>query len=67
MPDESDLSQSLSCCATHILAQQPDFACQPSRLELVVRGRGHLFEMYPKFHCDCILHTLTLRPGSQRY
>ncbi|KAK9357564.1 hypothetical protein V1504DRAFT_54197 [Lipomyces starkeyi] len=35
------------------LARQPDFASQPSRLEVAVPLSGHVFEIYPKFHCEC--------------
>ncbi|KAK9241720.1 hypothetical protein V1506DRAFT_549914 [Lipomyces tetrasporus] len=40
---EIDLSQTAECCATHLLALQEDFLSQPSRLEIAVRSRGHLF------------------------
>ncbi|KAK9326786.1 hypothetical protein V1520DRAFT_103416 [Lipomyces starkeyi] len=40
-----------SCCATHILSQQPDFLLKTSKLEEVLRRTSHYFAMYPKFHC----------------
>ena len=42
-----------TCCARHLMGSQPDFLEQKSALEEVVSERGHIFEMFPKFHCEC--------------
>jgi hypothetical protein len=36
-----------------LLSAQPDFQEQQSALEEVVREKQDIFEMYPKFHCEC--------------
>ena len=43
----------LDCCAQRIMSLQPDFLEQRSLLEEAVIGAGHIFERYPKFHCEC--------------
>lgn len=40
------------CCARHLLGLQEDFMAQESALAEVVKGAGHIFELYPKFHCE---------------
>ncbi|OAD81540.1 hypothetical protein PHYBLDRAFT_73427 [Phycomyces blakesleeanus NRRL 1555(-)] len=40
-------------CACHLLASQPDFSGQKTALQEVVEEAGHIFELYPKFHCEC--------------
>ncbi len=42
-----------NCCARQILSLQPDFLEQRSALEERITGSGHIFEQYPKFHCEC--------------
>ena len=46
-------SKRLNCCAQRIMLSQPDFLEQLSLLEEAVIGAGHIFERYPKFHCEC--------------
>ncbi|OAD72392.1 hypothetical protein PHYBLDRAFT_169524 [Phycomyces blakesleeanus NRRL 1555(-)] len=41
------------CCARHLLASQPDFSEQKTAIQEVVEEAGHIFELYPKFHCEC--------------
>ncbi|OAD06485.1 hypothetical protein MUCCIDRAFT_107062 [Mucor lusitanicus CBS 277.49] len=41
------------CCARHFLATRPDFLEQRSALQEVVENAGHIFELYPKYHCEC--------------
>ncbi|OAD80600.1 hypothetical protein PHYBLDRAFT_161239 [Phycomyces blakesleeanus NRRL 1555(-)] len=41
------------CCARHLLASQPDFSGQKTAIQEVVEEAGHIFELYPKFHCEC--------------
>lgn len=41
------------CCAVHLMAAQPDFLEQKSALEEKVTSAGHLFQLYPKYHCEC--------------
>ena len=41
------------CCGRHYLAAQPDFQEQRSALCEAVKDAGHIFELYPKFHCEC--------------
>jgi hypothetical protein len=40
------------CCASHRLAREPDFKNQKPGLEEAVLNSGHLFDNYPKFHCE---------------
>lgn len=40
------------CCAVHLLANQPDFLAQKSLLEEAIVKQGHIFELYPRFHCE---------------
>ena len=40
------------CCASHFLSSRPDFENQKSALRDIVEGAGHIFEMYPKYHCE---------------
>ncbi|KAI8140221.1 cytochrome P450 [Fennellomyces sp. T-0311] len=35
-----------------MLSQQPDFNGQKTMLEEVVVEKGHIFDLYPKFHCE---------------
>jgi hypothetical protein len=48
-----DDSIRLDCCARRILSLQPDFLGQRSALDEAIVGAGHIFERYPKFHCEC--------------
>jgi hypothetical protein len=41
------------CCARHFLGSRPDFLGQRSALQEVVEDAGHIFELYPKYHCEC--------------
>ncbi|KAG2210685.1 hypothetical protein INT45_003996 [Circinella minor] len=41
------------CCAKHLLAMQADFQGQKSALYEAIENSGHIFELYPKFHCEC--------------
>ena len=42
-----------NCCARRIMSLQPDFLEQRSALEEIIVGSRHIFERYPKFHCEC--------------
>jgi len=39
-----------TCCARALIAQEPDFKGQKSRLEEEVEARGHLVCFFPKYH-----------------
>jgi len=41
-----------SCCARALIAQEPDFKAQNSRLEEEVELIGHLVHFFPKYHCE---------------
>ncbi|KAG2202041.1 hypothetical protein INT47_006233 [Mucor saturninus] len=41
------------CCAKYLLSQQPDFKAQKNMLETQTSKAGHLFTLYPKYHCEC--------------
>lgn len=41
------------CCAVHLLASEPDFVNQKSILEEIITDNGFIFELYPKYHCEC--------------
>lgn len=41
------------CCARHLLARQPDFEQQRTAIALAVEQNNHVFELYPKYHCEC--------------
>ena len=41
------------CCARHFLASRPDFLAQKTALQETVEKAGHIFELYPKYHCEC--------------
>ena len=43
----------LDCCAQRIISLQPNFLEQKSALEEVTIRLEHIFERYPKFHCEC--------------
>lgn len=43
---------SSNCCARTILKSQEDFQNQRSWLREVVEDAGHLFILFPKFHCE---------------
>ena len=36
----------------HTLASFPDFSCQMTILEEVVRSKGHICLFFPKYHCE---------------
>ncbi|OAD70983.1 hypothetical protein PHYBLDRAFT_171043 [Phycomyces blakesleeanus NRRL 1555(-)] len=48
-----DTYEDSKCCAHHFLASQPDFMSQKTALYEAVKDSGHIFELYPKFHCKC--------------
>ena len=41
-----------SCCPYHMLENQPDFRAQKTALEELVTKSGHLYALYPKYHCE---------------
>ncbi|PKY46319.1 hypothetical protein RhiirA4_320161 [Rhizophagus irregularis] len=43
----------VDCCARRIMSLQPDFCEQRSILEEAIIKADHIFERYPKFHCEC--------------
>ncbi|OAD01011.1 hypothetical protein MUCCIDRAFT_84864 [Mucor lusitanicus CBS 277.49] len=47
-----DSSINKHCCHFHILHRQPDFKMQRPSLEESVLASGHIFDLYPKFHCE---------------
>jgi len=47
-----DGSVNQHCCHFHILHRQPDFKMQKPSLEESVLASGHIFDLYPKFHCE---------------
>ena len=40
------------CCCCHVLFTQPDFCAHKSELEEYITLRGHIYNFYPKFHCE---------------
>ncbi|CAG8778416.1 3058_t:CDS:10 [Gigaspora margarita] len=42
-----------NCCARHTLIMEPDFVEQKTSIAETVEAAGHIFELYPKFHCEC--------------
>lgn len=50
--DSPPFSEGDPCCATCLLAFQPDFLNQKSRLVEEIEKRGHKAVFYPKFHCE---------------
>jgi len=48
----NECSPSSDCCARKLLSTQPDFIEQRSAIQEVVEKNGHIFDMYPKFHCE---------------
>lgn len=41
------------CCASHFLGSRVDFAAQKTALQEAVENAGHIFELYPKYYCEC--------------
>ncbi|KAG2222419.1 hypothetical protein INT45_009431 [Circinella minor] len=41
-----------TCCPYHMLENQPDFRAQKTALEELVLKSGHLYTLYPKYHCE---------------
>ena len=41
-----------TCCARALIAQEPDFKAQKSRLEEEVEAKGHLVYFFRKYHCE---------------
>ncbi|KAI7846849.1 hypothetical protein BDC45DRAFT_571130 [Circinella umbellata] len=41
-----------SCCLYHMRENQLDFRAQKTALEELVIKAGHLYALYPKYHCD---------------
>lgn len=48
-----DGSRNDYCCHMHKLASQSDFLEQQSGLFEKVKGKSHIVNFYPKFHCEC--------------
>ena len=40
------------CCATATLTAQDDFRSTRFRFQGIVEDTGHIFLLYPKFHCE---------------
>ena len=53
MDCNADARDDNKCCAKHLLASQPDFHQQKTALCETVENAGHIFELYPKYHCKC--------------
>ena len=54
-PDETKNKQCLNggtCCARALIAKEPDFMAQKSRLEEEVEEKGHLVHFFPKYHFE---------------
>lgn len=51
--ENNDSSSNPECCAQHCLALQDDFKFQRSALQEVLLRHSLLFDLYPKFHCEC--------------
>ncbi|GES98821.1 hypothetical protein PHYBLDRAFT_144584 [Rhizophagus clarus] len=45
----------VDCCARRIMSLQPDFCEQRSILEEAIIKAEHIFERYPKFHCEYLM------------
>ena len=41
-----------TCCPYHMLEAQPDFVAQRTALEELIVKSGHLYTLYPKYHCE---------------
>jgi len=41
-----------NCCASALLASQPDFKAQKGELEEAIEEAGHMVLFYPAFHCE---------------
>jgi hypothetical protein len=39
-------------CAEKLLSEQPDFKDQKTILQYEVEKEGHIFTLYPKYHCE---------------
>jgi hypothetical protein len=50
--DDPDRYLRTDCCHRRVMATQPDFLAQLSGIQEVVNNAGHLFDFYPKFHCE---------------
>ena len=44
--------ESQNCCMAWLLSQQEDFINQESMLETLIKEKGHLCLILPKFHCE---------------
>ena len=42
----------VDCCCQCLLFSQLDFIAQKSQLKEYITSRGHIFNFYPKFHCE---------------
>ena len=40
------------CCCRWLLFTQPDFVNQKSHLEEFITSRGHIYDYYPRYHCE---------------
>ncbi|OAD74890.1 hypothetical protein PHYBLDRAFT_144245 [Phycomyces blakesleeanus NRRL 1555(-)] len=50
---KNNASEDSKYCAHHFLASRPDFMSQKTALDEAIEVSGHIFELYPKFHCEC--------------
>ena len=50
---KGDTADDFKCCARHMLGAQSDFLEQRTAIHEAVEKAGHIFELYPKFHCEC--------------
>ena len=51
-------TDSNDCCASQILARQPDFREQHSLVQEVIEAAGHICVFLPKYHCNYTFKTL---------
>ena len=49
----ADGSTDYNCCAYHLLASLLNFLVQTTVIAKAVEERGHIFKLYPKYHCEC--------------
>ncbi|CAG8484505.1 30080_t:CDS:2 [Gigaspora margarita] len=42
-----------NCCTRYTLTIEPDFLEQKTLIAKTVEATRHIFELYPKFHCEC--------------
>jgi hypothetical protein len=44
--------ENTTCCMARLLSKEEDFINQPSQLETLISGAGHICIFLPKFHCE---------------